>query len=468
MSAPRRLSLRRQLLLWLLLPQLVLWLAAAALAYTMAVGYANEVIDRSLEQSSRALARQVRPFGDGFYVDFPRAAREILEEDPYDRLYYMVSTPPGAFLLGDRNMPSPPAGRPQGYGVPYFYNGVLAGRQVRVAALLLPAGSHERPQQMLVQVARSRTLAAHLARSILVDMAVPLLGLMLLTSALVWAGVSRGLSPLRSLRRRVEASSARELAPIELERAPSEVRALTSAINTLLAEVHGQVASQRRFIADAAHQLRTPLAGLKSQAALVRERLSGAEPDVAGARGRLAQLDAGVDRSIRLVGQLLALARAEPEAGLEREALDLVALARAVTADTVPRALARRQDLGLDCDAERLVVEGNAGLLRELLANLLDNAVQYTPEGGEITVRLWRDGGLARLSVCDDGPGIPDAEKARVFERFYRGAAEGSGRGCGLGLAIVQEIAHRHGSLVTLSDHAPRGLCAELALPLAG
>ncbi|MBI3144031.1 MAG: sensor histidine kinase N-terminal domain-containing protein [Pseudogulbenkiania sp.] len=466
MSHPRQLSLRRQLLLWLLLPQLVLWLAAAYLAHAMALGYSNEVIDRSLAKSSRALARQVKPFGNGFYVDFPQAAREILEEDPNDRVYYMVSSPPNAFLLGEPAMPRPPATLVPRAGTSYFYNAAMKKLEVRVAALYLNAGTPERPQLMLVQVAKSRALSAELAHKILFDMGLPLLGLMLLTSVLVWAGISRGLSPLRSLRRSVENRSARDLAPIEAENAPSEVRALATAINTLLAEVHGQVAQQRRFIADAAHQLRTPLAGLKSQSELVHSELLEAQPDVQRACRQLEQVETSVERSIRLVNQLLALARAEPEAGLQLAPLDLAQLAREVSAEAVPRALARNIDLGVEGGEEALPVSGHAGLLRELLANLLDNAIQYTPPGGEVTVQLQRGPGEVWLRVTDNGPGIPSGERERVFERFYRGSAEGKGKGCGLGLAIVQEIARRHQTSVTLSDSVPHGLSVALRFVL--
>lgn len=466
MSRPRELSLRRQLLMWLLLPQLVLWLSAAFLAYNMALVYTSEVIDRTLAKSSSALARQVKPFGGGFYVDFPRAARDILEQDPDDRVHYMVSSPPEAFLLGEPAMPRPPAGVAAKAGDSFFYNARMKGVEVRVAAQYLLAGTEERPQLMLVQVAKSRALNAELARKILVDMGLPLLGLMLLTSVLVWAGISRGLSPLRSLRRRVEDCSARDLAPIEVENAPNEVRSLTAAINSLLDEVHSQVAQQRRFIADAAHQLRTPLAGLKSQTELVRTELREREPDLPRVSRQLAQVETSVARSIRLVNQLLALARAEPEAGLTLQTLDLAQLVREVTAEAVPRALSARIDLGLEAEAGSMMIRGHAGLLRELLANLLDNAVQYTPADGEVTVLLQRRGPQVYFAVQDNGPGIPAAERERVFERFYRGSAEGKGKGCGLGLAIVQEIARRHGSQLVLGDTPGGGLSASLQLEL--
>ncbi|MDC7702985.1 sensor histidine kinase [Vogesella indigofera] len=465
-TRPRQLSLRRQLLLWLLLPQLVLWLGAAFLAHSMAMSYAGEVIDRSLAKSSRALARQVKPFGNGFYIDFPQAAREILEQDPDDRIYYMVSSPPEAFLLGEPAMPRPPASLQRKPGETFFYDGRIKRLEVRVAALYLPAGTPDRPELMLVQVAKSRALNAELARKILRDMGLPLLAVMLLTSVLVWAGISRGLSPLRHLRRSVENRSPRDLAPIEIDNAPSEVRALARAINELLHEVDGQVAQQRRFIADAAHQLRTPLAGLKSQSELVRAELAATPPDVASASRQLLQVETSVARSIRLINQLLALARAEPEAGLQLAALDLRQLAREVTSEAVPLALGRDIDLGLEAADDALPVTGHGGLLRELLANLIDNAIQYTPPGGEVTVRLTRTAGTVTLQVCDNGPGIPESEREQVFARFYRGRAEGQGKGCGLGLAIVQEIARRHHTRIVLSDNPPHGLIASVDFTL--
>jgi two-component system sensor histidine kinase TctE len=261
----------------------------------------------------------------------------------------MVSSPPEAFLLGEPAMPRPPAGVAAKAGDSFFYNARMKGMEVRVAAQYVLAGTTERPQLMLVQVAKSRALNAELARKILVDMGLPLLGLMLLTSVLVWAGISRGLSPLRSLRRRVEDCSARDLAPIEVENAPNEVRSLTAAINSLLDEVHGQVAQQRRFIADAAHQLRTPLAGLKSQTELVRAELREAQPDLPLVSRQLAQVETSVARSIRLVNQLLALARAESSgAVLSHQPCDLARLTMDVVRDCVPRAMDKHIDLGFE------------------------------------------------------------------------------------------------------------------------
>src|SRR5439155_4285304 len=265
-------SLHRHLLLWLLLPDLVLWLAAAFVTYNVAERHANKAIDASLTTATRALARQVKPIGNGLFIDFPRAAQDIIEADPDDRVYYMVSTPPGQFILGNKQLPAPPPIANPKLGEPYFYDGTMGDRakpiSVRVAALYLSYGEEGRPQRMLVQIARSRASREQLAGQILIDTALPLSALMVLMSMIVWAGIRAGLAPLSRMRALVEDRAPHDLAPIELEAAPQEVRALAKAINSLLAEVQESVSSQKRFISDAAHQLRTPLAGLKSQTEL--------------------------------------------------------------------------------------------------------------------------------------------------------------------------------------------------------
>ena len=274
--SPGTRSLHRHLLLWLLLPQLVLWLAAASFTYLLADSYANRAIDANLSTASRALARQVKPSGSGLLIDFPRAAQDIIEADPDDRVYYMVSTPPGEFILGNSQVPAPPPLSEPRLGQPYLYDGKVRdpsgdGRRdvnVRVVALYLAYGEPGKPQRMLVQVARSRTSREELARQILIDTALPLSGLIVLMSIIVWGGIRGGLAPLARLRSVVENRAPHDLAPIRLEAAPEEVRSLAKALNALLAQVHDSIITQKRFISDAAHQLRTPLAGLKSQTEL--------------------------------------------------------------------------------------------------------------------------------------------------------------------------------------------------------
>lgn len=472
-------SLHRQLFVWLLLPQVVLWMAAAFFTYNLAARYANEAIDASLLQASRALARQVKPTASGLFIDLPRSAQDILEADPADRVLYAVSTPPGKFILGNPNvLPAPPAALATRakVGEPHFYDGVVidparaaalaSPERVRVVALYLSFGVEGASAgTMLVQVARSRANREELARRILLDTALPLSVLIALMTLIVWAGIRAGLKPLEVLQFKVEGRAANDLAPIEVQAAPPEVRALARAINTLLAEVQHNVASQKRFISDAAHQLRTPLAGLKSQTEIALREAT--EPALVE---RLQRVHESATRSARLVNQLLTLARAEPESALvqDRVAVDLTRLAREVTTELVPRAISRGIDLGFDdsCASEgvSLQVRGIGMLLREALINLIDNAINYAGTGASVTVRVWPQGAQVLLDVEDDGPGLSVEHCEHVFERFVRGTQDGNG--CGLGLSIVREIVQRHAGEVRLQPLQPKGLRARVVLPL--
>ena len=457
-------SLQRHLLMWLLLPQLVLWLAAAWVTYNVAERYANKAIDASLTTATRALARQVKPIGNGLFIDFPKAAQDIIEADPDDRVYYMVSTPPGQFILGNKQLPPPPKIAQPRLEEPYFYDGRItesAGAMaVRVSALYLAYGDDGK-QRMLVQIARSRASREQLARQILVDTALPLSALIALMSVIVWGGIRTGLAPLWRMRALVEDRAPNDLAPIELDAAPLEVRALAKAINTLLAEVRESVNAQKRFISDAAHQLRTPLAGLKSQTELALHETT--DPTL---KERLQRVNESAARSAHLVSQLLTLARAEPEsAGAHpKTRFDIRKLAAELSAELVPRALAAGVDLGFEGEDETpLHVMGHPLLMREALTNLIDNAIRYAGRGKVVTVSVVGHGSEIVVTVEDNGPGLPEADRERVFQRFVRATYDGTG--CGLGLSIAREIVARHNGTVVLEAAHPHGLRAVIRLP---
>ncbi|MBC7990836.1 MAG: sensor histidine kinase, partial [Luteimonas sp.] len=444
----------------------------------LAARYANVAIDRSLYLASMALARQIKPSGPGLYIDLPKAAQDIIEADPDDRVYYMVSSPPGAFLIGNHQLQLPPPSVSPVFDKPYFYDAIVsqgnAKTPVRIAALYLARGEPDRRQVMLVQIAKSRVSREQLARSILIDTALPLTALILAMSLIVWAGIRAGLAPLARLRDAVGDRMPNDLTPIEIESAPAEVRALAMALNALLAAVNESVAGQRRFISDAAHQLRTPLAGLKSQTEIALKEAS--DPAL---RARLERVHESATRSAHLVNQLLTLARAEPEskAAMGRSRFDLAKVAQQLTAEAVPRALSLGIDLGVDLgvvdsgngretdEPAPVWVEGNLSLIREAVLNLVDNAIRYAGRGSDVTVSVLAEGATATVEVSDTGIGLPVAQHALVFERFYRASPEGSG--CGLGLPIVKEIVERHGGSVTLGSVIPRGLKVRLRLPLA-
>lgn len=453
------LSLKRQLLLWLLLPQLVLLLVGGALTYRIALSYAEKGIDQSLTQSVRSLARQVKPVGSGLLIDFPKAAQDIIEQDPKDRVSYMVSSPPGSFLLGNGKLPGPPDGAYSAPGEPLLYNVKVDGKPMRVALLDVNYGEPSEPQNLRVQVAKSLAVQKRITAELVADMLLPLLLLGAVLSVLVYGGISRGLSPLKRLQAQLgdrREFSLSALSPIEMTQAPQEVHALAGAVNQLLSVVRRSLGQEKRFLNDAAHQLRTPLAGLISQT-----ELALAESDPQALKNRLTKVLAGAQRSAHLVHQLLSLAR--NEADVKLQALDAAALAREVAREWTPRALAAGIDLGYEGE-DKLLVDGEQLLLHEALSNLLDNAILYAGTGSVVTLRVTQSQNQAQLEVEDNGPGLSPADLAHVFERFWR-ASELPG-GCGLGLAIVAEIAHRHGGTATAQAVSPQGLRIRLSLPL--
>ena len=447
-------SLQRQLLLWLLLPQLVLWAGGGALAYRIALSYAEKGIDQSLTQSVRALARQVKPIGSGLLIDFPRAAQDVLEQDPKDRVSYTVSSPPGKFLLGNQSLPQPDSVPTDSEG-PFLYRTELDGKALRVAVMDVNYGDDSAPQTLRVQVGKSLVVQRRIASELVADMLAPLLAAGVLLSLLVYGGVRRGLAPLTRLTAQLENRSVNALSPIGMTQAPSEVHALVQAINGLLGEVERSVHQEKRFLDDAAHQLRTPLAGLISQVELAQQET--AEPALAA---RLAKVHTGAQRSAHLVHQLLTLARSESH--VRRTTVDLAVLARDVAREWTPRALAAGMDLGYE-GLDHLPLKGDPLQLREAMANLIDNALRYTSPGCTITLRVEATQKGACLAVEDDGPGLSRDDMAHVFQRFWRGSPLPGG--CGLGLAIVREIAHRHGGEARVETMEPHGLRVALHLP---
>jgi two-component system sensor histidine kinase TctE len=322
---------------------------------------------------------------------------------------------------------------------------------------------------MLVQVARNMAHREDIFKMILMDTLLPLSALIPLMTIIVWFGTGAGLAPLLRLRKEVEGRSPIDLAPLQIESAPQEVRSLVRALNELLASVRQNVNAQKRFIADAAHQLRTPLAGLKSQTALAIQLT-----DDPALIDRLKLVDQSAARGAHLINQLLMLARADPEAVAvsDMAPLNVRAFVQDIVAEFVPRAMRNQIDLGMDDAAPDgsepegrlpLQIKAHALLLREALTNVIDNAIKYTGRGGEITVRIQPDGTHVRIVIADNGPGIPEADRARVFERFVR--ATDQGEGCGLGLAIVRDIVAQHGGTVELRDAQPHGLQVVICLP---
>ncbi|MGZ8136508.1 MAG: ATP-binding protein, partial [Methylococcaceae bacterium] len=363
------------------------------------------------------------------------AALEIFKWDEGDETYFKIISTEKEMLVGDNLVPEP-LGPKTDWSHPVYFYDQMYGEPVRVVSMLITF--HETPEKIFIHVAETLNKRRNMMTDILLADLIPQITLVFLTGIYLLAGLKRGLQPLHILAKKISRRSSHDLSPIPESHVFLEVRTLTDTINDLLAAHTQAIATQQRFIANAAHQLRTPLAGLKLQA----ERALR-EEDLPAMRPALKQIQSCADRLSHLTTQLLVLARSEPISGSHNlKPVDLCELARKTCIDWVPKALQRNMEISFEGPEHGLYVNGDEILLRELLANLLDNAIAYGHDNGNIAVKLHRNA-TPCLRVEDDGPGIPDFEMPKVFERFYR-IPGSSGDGCGLGLAIVKEISELH------------------------
>ncbi|UIF91605.1 HAMP domain-containing sensor histidine kinase [Cupriavidus sp. UYPR2.512] len=429
-------SIQRTLLWWLAAGLLAGIAVATGLIYGQARQEANALFDYQMKQMAAALPSQ---FADPVAPPFLGAPGDLTHAD--EDVVIHIWDGSGRSLYLSHSHPALPARAELG-----FSNVTTQEGEWRLYSMQLGPTVVQIAQPMSAR----RTLAARMA----LRTVAPLLLLLPLLGWLVWMAVGRGLRPLREIATEVRARDANTLAPLAVRQMPDEIAPLSAALNQLLARLSHAIDTQRAFVADAAHALRTPLAALQLQAQLVERADNGAARDEA-----IGKLRQGLERLTHLVTQLLTLARQEPGAAMPRhEPVALHQLAASVVADMAQAALDRNIDLGLDGseDTSPAVVRGDADALRILLTNLLDNALAYIPAGSHIDVLVGRsaDGRAVELVVSDNGPGIPAEERARVFDRFYR-VAEAPTGGSGLGLAIVAEIAQSHGARVVLEDAGP-------------
>ncbi|QKV51499.1 sensor histidine kinase [Comamonas antarctica] len=446
---------------WMLTPLLLLWPVSLALTWLVAQGLANQPYDRALEYDVRVLARQVQQ--GQLQFSLAQALSHNLRASAADSVFYQVLDPQGRLAAGESALPRPPwTDAERRNGEVQLYDAELRGVDLRLAALWVPLPEPGQPLA-LVQVAEARDQRSALAGEIIRGVMLPQFVVLPLAVMLVWMALARGITPLHRLEERIRARKPDDLSPLNFEDVPLEVAPLVNAVDDLLCRLNESLATQKRFLADAAHQLKTPLAGLRMQADLAqREGTSTQE-----LKRSLQQIGRASMRASHTVNQLLALARVEGTgAAMAKQRCDLAQLVIDVVRDSVPRALDKHVDLGYDGaepGAPGVWMEGNPTLLTELVRNLVDNAINYTPstpeQPGVVTVRLLADTfeRMLLLEVEDTGPGVPEAERALVFQPFYR-ALGTQADGSGLGLPIVQEIARQHGAQVSLDAARPQQL----------
>ncbi|TSE27035.1 Sensor protein QseC [Tepidimonas aquatica] len=455
-------SLFGEILDWMLTPLLLLWPLSLGLTWFVAQSIANRPYDRALEFSLQALTQFVTVDSGRVTFTLTPQARDLLRADGTDLVFYQVVDGDGRLVSGDPDLPPPPADVAPRPGVVVLRDDIVRDEDVRVAYTWLMRADQRKPMA-LMQVAETRGKRSKLATEIIKGVMVPQFIILPLAVLLVWLALVHGIRPLSALERRIRSRRPDDLSPIDEAEVPQEVAPLVSSINDLLHRLGTTLSNQKRFLADAAHQLKTPLAGLRLQAEMAQMQLpAGAGEDI---ERTLRQIANSSVRATHTVNQLLALARAEAAGqALPREPVDLLTVARQVVEDLVPLALDKGLDLGFESlpapemlrGAPPLRLWGNAVLLAELVRNLTDNALRYTPRGGVVTVRVLSDpwGGVQLLQIEDDGPGIDPAERERVLAPFYR-ALGTNVEGSGLGLAIVHEIVRQHHATLSMEEAHP-------------
>ena len=460
-------SLFGEILDWMLTPLLLLWPVSLVLTWLVAQGIAGKPFDRALEYNVGALAQLVTVNQRKAQFVLPLPARELLRTDDSDNVYYQVLGTTGEYLSGEKGLPLPPEDEQPVPGAIRMRDDEFRGADIKVAYTWVKldiAGS----KPALVQVAETMDKRSVLATEIVKGVMLPQFVILPLAVLLVWLALVQAIKPLNHLEERIRARRPDDLSPLDGEAVPLEVAPLVASVNDLLMRLKDSVATQKRFLADAAHQLKTPLAGLRMQADLAQREDASAED----LKQSLRQIGRSSIRATHTVNQLLALARAESSgAAMSKQTCNLVHLTMDVIRDCVPRAMDKYIDVGYEGaepDDADVTMQGNPTLIKEMVRNLMDNAINYTPSNaskpGVITARVLKDpfSKVLVLQVEDSGPGISLAERELVFQPFYRVLGT-EADGSGLGLPIVLEIARQHQASVTVEDsrpgHTPPGTC---------
>lgn len=464
LNALHALGLRRTLLLVLIPGLLLVGAAGVWQTWRTAVDAANAAYDRSLLGAIKALDANISTASGGLGVELPYRLLEFFELTANGRVYYRVATEDGLVEIGDATLPPPPNAlateRPQFSDASYFDEPVRVGSYARL--LDPPLAGQAMGQRVVIQIAETLESRQAFTRTLVLEALARDLLLLIVAMGLMTLAVGWALLPLARLRNEVEARSALDLTPINAAGVPADVQPLVQAINHHIERSRQQTQARQRFVDDASHQLRTPLATLTTQVGFALR-----EPDPAIQREALLAIKTQLEETVRQTNQMLALARVD-SAGLKAEVVDASELVEMATRPWWPQAREQGIDLGFEPDTKPLRVRVDAAMLKEALSNLLHNAIRYTPRGGQVTVQLAHSDAEGVITVLDNGPGMPAEELARAGDRFFRGS-HASQPGTGLGLAIVRAIAVRHGGQLRVQAGAKgQGLAVALVLPLAG
>lgn len=437
-------SIRRQLLSWLLLPLLLLSVILTFVSYWDIRSVVRDIFDKQLLNSADIVASRVRSRDGRIEVDLPPGAQAVLRHHYKDKFRYAILDGQLSWISGDRDLPPPPLKPMQ--DSPVFWAAALGEEEMRLLAIAVsvPALSDD---SVVVEVAETRYSRQSLANYVTFIVLLPQLILIVLAATIAWVAVSKGLKQLSELQREIEQRSLDDLSQIDESHAPLEVQSLVSSLNRLLGRLQEEIQTQKRFTANAAHQLRTPIAGIKTFVSIALR--TAKEKDMVEF---LQHIQSGVNRMSRLVNQMLSLARTDTDA-MKRVAVkrvDLNDLASEVTAEFVPLSISHNLELGYQDSAGPAYINGDPVSLREMISNLVDNAIRYSGAGSNVNVMVTVNGSVS-LIVEDDGPGISKEHRTLIFERFYRILGKDI-PGSGLGLSIASEIVRAHGAEIFVAD----------------
>lgn len=460
-------SLRRSLLINLLVPTIALAIALGLAGLWLINRTIETAYDRVLDGSVKAIAERVAVEDNDIAVDLPQVALGMLETRANDSVYYGVFYE-GSLVTGYKDLPvvsmtSVPVGTIK------HLDSLYRGTPIRISALGEPV--YGKPFPALVEVAETLNARTAARKELLLVLGGLESSIIVTTAVLLWFAVRRGLEPLVDLGREIDArqaGTATSLRPLKLEAIPSEARPPVRAMNDLLARLDAAIQLIRNFIADASHQMKTPLASLRVHVTLLR-REAEESPDTSETIGEIERSTSQLDR---LVGQLLTMARAEQASvkGEEPddELADLVIVGKEAVSSMVPFATAKNVELAFQTNVDTAKLHVDSSMLHDILTNLIDNSIRYNNEGGSVLVTIDLDKDRASVSVADDGPGISPEYRERVFDRFYRIPGAGRPAGSGLGLSIVRSLVQRNAGTVTLSEGIDgRGLCITVGFPKA-
>ncbi len=441
-------SLRKKILSWLMPLMLLLILVDSTLLNRLAINALEKELDADLHSSSQDITSYLKQSGiDTKDFDLLENASRILLNDNVDKIFYTISNENDVLLSGNQSLFEKTKTYTSKLDSYYFFADIN-NEKFRVMRSIFKVTNASGTHDINIQVAVTLNRRNALANKILIGIVVPQLLLVIVSFLIISISVKRGLAPLGELQDALSKRSEKNLSPINLPNIPEEISLVTNSVNHLMKQLQQLILGQNQFIADAAHQLRTPLAGAQAQL-----ELAELEPDPLKLKSILLKVHLSLDRLLHTINQLLVLAKNQPEAVsmIKMEALDLNIVSKEVASEMAPTAIQKKIDLGFEAATTPALILGNAERLKELLYNLLDNAIRYTQKGGRVTMSISSTDEDVELIVTDNGPGISMVDRDKIFDRFHR--VIGSGQdGSGLGLAIVKEIANLHNADIVVSE----------------